>query len=58
MTAPRTIKIRIPAETVEVDVEAWALAYGIAPEKVREDVRAYFKTWCKEQVEALGLGPK
>lgn len=56
MTAKKFIKVQIPAQTVEVDVEAWAIAYGVDEAKVREDVKAYFRTWCAEQVAALGMG--
>jgi len=53
----KTIKIRIPAETVEVDVAQWALAYGVDEAAVRADVIAYFASRCAEQIAALGLGP-
>ena len=54
----RTIKITIPAQTVEVDVEAWANEFGVDAKDVRDDVKAYFRTWCEEQVALLGLGKK
>ncbi len=54
----KTIKITIPAQTVEVDVEAWANEFGVDQKAVRDDVKAYFRTWCEEQVALLGLGPK
>jgi hypothetical protein len=44
-----TIKVKIPAFTVEVDVELWSKVYGIIPEfgqswnaAIREDVKGYF----------------
>lgn len=57
MTA-KTIKITIPAQTVEVDVEGWALSFGIDKKDVRNDVKAYFEGWFAQQIETLGLGPK
>lgn len=56
--AQKIIKVRIPAQTVEIDLNQWALAYGIDPkvEAVREDVKAYFANQCAEYVAALGLG--
>lgn len=50
------IKIRIPASTVLVDVEAWATEYGISQDKVRDDVKTYFAQWAASQLENLGLG--
>ena len=45
----KTIKVKIPAYTVEVDIAVWAATYGSYPEfdqtmiqAVREDVRYYF----------------
>lgn len=52
----KTIKVRIPAQTVEVCVEDWALAYGVDASAVREDVIAYFANICAEKLEDLGLG--
>ncbi len=44
-----TIKVKIPAYTVEVDVEVWVAIYGVIPEfgqswnaAIREDVKGYF----------------
>jgi hypothetical protein len=39
-TEETKVKVRIEM-TVEVDVGAWALEYGIEPGDVREDVRNY-----------------
>jgi hypothetical protein len=52
------MKIRIPAQTVEVDPEAWALSFDIDPQNVRRDVQAYFDGWFQAQVDELGLQPK
>lgn len=54
----KTIKVTIPAQTVEIDVDAWANEFGVDPKSVRDDVKAYFRTWYEEQVERLGLGVK
>lgn len=35
-----TIKVKI-IHTVEVDIEAWTLTYGDAPEEIRESVKNY-----------------
>jgi short-subunit dehydrogenase len=47
--AKTTIKVKIPAYTVEVDIAVWSATYGIVPEfdqtmiqAVREDVQYYF----------------
>lgn len=56
MTEKKYIKVQIPAQTVEVDVAAWALAYGVDERDVREDVKSYFRSICAEQVAELGLG--
>lgn len=37
------IKVRIEV-TAEVDVEAWAEAYGISGKELREDVKSYALT--------------
>jgi hypothetical protein len=61
------MKIRIPAQTIEVDAEKWAFEYGVIPgrrhksgsynlERVREDVKMYFASRCQETVDDLGLG--
>ena len=52
------MKVRIPAQTVDVDPEAWANEFGVDKENVRKDVQAYFEGWFQQQVEALGLGGK
>ena len=36
------MKIRIPAQTVEVDEKLWALSYGLDPSEVRADVISHF----------------
>ena len=45
-------------ETVEVDAEAWAQAYGICLNEVRADVQLYFSGIARLQIEVLGLAPK
>jgi hypothetical protein len=52
------MKIRIPAQTVNVDPGAWAHEYGIDRTHVRADVIAYFTGTPQEQVEVLGLEEK
>ena len=55
------MKIRIPAQTVNVDPDAWAHEYGIERANVRGDVIAYFANFPQEQIDVLGLevsGPK
>jgi hypothetical protein len=52
------MKIRIPAQTITVDAEAWAIAYGVDRADVRADIAAYFAHIAQEQIDALGLGPK
>ena len=49
------IKIKVPAQTIQVDVEDWALEYGIdaTPTAVRDDVREYFRGWCQHQVDRV-----
>jgi len=49
------MKIRIPAQTVNVNAEDWAIAYGIHPSTVSNDVKMYFEGYFQQQVEALGL---
>lgn len=54
----KIIKVRLPAETVEIDLAQWALSFGLEPTAatVREDVVAYFAGRRAEIVESLGLG--
>lgn len=52
------MKIRIPAQTVQVDPDAWAHEYGVDRADVRKDVLAYFAHIAQEQIDALGLGGK
>lgn len=52
------MKIRIPAQTVTIDPDAWATAYGLDRAEVRADVIAYFQHIAQEQVLALGLEEK
>ncbi len=49
------IKIRIPAQTVEVNRDGWALEYGIDTSDVRADVKAYFASYAQEIIAGLGL---
>jgi hypothetical protein len=59
MTNPTktVLKIKIPAQTVEVNLENWALSYGIEPnaKSVREDVKAYFFSYGQEVIDSLDL---
>jgi hypothetical protein len=52
------MKIRIPAQTITVDADAWAVAYGVDHADVRADVVAYFAHIAQMQIDALDLGPK
>ena len=54
------MKITIPATTVEVDAESWALEYGVDPKDVRSDVIEYFTNGAHPQIqiELLGLSPE
>ncbi len=52
-----TIKVKIPAYTVEVCVAGWAAAYGLVPEfdqtmiqAVRNDVQYYFGSTAEEHM--------
>ena len=45
----KTIKVKIPAYTVEVDIAVWSATYGVVPDfdqtmtqAVRDDVKWYF----------------
>ena len=51
------MKIKV-TQTVDVDPELWAEAYGVEESKVREDVKAYFSNYCQEQVDYLNLHPR
>lgn len=51
-------KVKIPAQTVEVDLEKWAFEYGIDVSESREDIKLYFEDWFQEQIDRLGLGPE
>lgn len=52
------MKIHIPAQTVNVDPDAWAHEYGVDRTDVRKDVIAYFTHAAQEQIDALGLTSK
>ena len=49
------MKILIPAQTVEVNAEAWALDYCIEVNEVRADVKGYFHGVPQEMINNLGL---
>lgn len=49
------MKIKIAAQEVKVDVEKWAIDFGIEAKDVRKDVQAYFADWFQQQVIQLGL---
>lgn len=55
MSKSKTIKVKV-SETLEVNVAAWAMAFGIEEKDVRADVQAYFANWCASQIETLGVG--
>jgi hypothetical protein len=40
--ADKKIKIRIQF-TVEIDPDAWTLAYGVEKHEIRDDVKSYIK---------------
>ena len=52
------MKIRIPAQTVEVDAEAWATEYGIDVSEVRQNVLDYFAHSAQTKIDFLGLSPE
>jgi putative Mn2+ efflux pump MntP len=49
------MKLRIQAQTVNVDAVAWALEYGIELKDVRNDVNMYFAHIVQELIDDLGL---
>lgn len=49
-----TVKIRV-SFTVDIDPEAWATEYGVAPEDVRTDVQSYLGQNAHTQLADLGL---
>ena len=49
------MKIKI-THTVEIDAQKWANEYGIDIKDVKTDVAGYFKTFCDDHIEMLGLG--
>jgi hypothetical protein len=53
------MKIRL-TETINVDPDKWAKAYGIDRKDVREDVLYYFQSYGnlqQERINHLGLAP-
>jgi len=40
----------------EIDAQKWANEYGIDIKDVKSDVAGYFKTFCDDHIEMLGLG--
>ena len=52
------MKIRIPAQTVEVDADRWALEYGIEKSEVRKDVVELLSYLAHGHIDSLGLGIK
>ena len=50
------MKIRIPAQTVKVDPESWALDYNIEVHEVRKDVKRYFMDYAQEWIDNRCLG--
>ena len=53
----KNAKVKL-AVSVEIDVAAWANEFGLTEAQVRDDVKAYFASFCQDQVLALGLGAK
>ena len=51
------MKVKIEV-TVDVDVEAWALEYGIEEIEVRKDVKEYFQIGAIQMLESLDLHNK
>lgn len=49
------MKVRINI-TLDVDPQSWAESYGTTdkPADIREDVRGYFQTLCREQLIRIG----
>lgn len=52
------MKIKIPAQTVEVNADDWAEEYGIEKSEVPEDVMSYFSNLYQQQIDYLGLNRK
>jgi len=52
------MKIRIPAQTVEVDADRWALEYGIEKSQVRKDVVELLSYLAQGHIDSLDLGIK
>jgi hypothetical protein len=50
------MKIRIPAMTVEVDAESWAIEYGVELKDVRSDVIEHFTSGSHPQIQIDALG--
>jgi hypothetical protein len=44
--------------TVDIDVDAWCLAYGDEPSEVREAVKCYVEYGAKAQFDGLDLTTK
>lgn len=53
-----TLIIRIPAQTVKVDLDKWKTEFDLDARDVREDVKSYFEGRCQEIIDGLGLGPE
>lgn len=51
----KTIKVRIPAQTIEVDIDKWSDEYGVDRDKVREDVKDYFRGYFQQIIEELDM---
>lgn len=48
------MRIKI-TETIDVDAELWAEAYGLDLDEVREDVKHYFNGYIQAKVDQLNL---
>lgn len=50
------MKIRIPAMTLDIDPEAWEMAFGVGKDDIREDVREFVKHRIYESLTNSGEG--
>lgn len=52
----KTLRVKIPAQTVEIDVEAWTANYGVEGAKaIRADVINYAHGTVTEQFILVGV---
>ena len=55
--AKKVKKIRIPAQTILVNVEDYALEYGLEASEVADEIKRRFASIVQEHIDGLGLGP-